>query len=140
MSNNNEECARECKHTSHSWTRRSSDSCSLREQNAQSQGSYLEDGVVRERLEHVLDLHKWRHHALQKCKNNQQCTIKKGHDEAMGDRIDIENRLKRLNRLSSKCIDHKYKPQEQLPNSYLLSNEKSWNCRIPPKLDIYKYN
>ncbi len=140
MSNNNQECTRECKNTSYSWTRRSSDSCSLREQNAQSQGSYLEDGVVREPLEYVIDLHKYRHKSLQKCNNNEQCTIKEGHDEAMHDRIKIENDIKLLNRLSSKCIDHKYKPHDQVPNSYLLSNEKSWNCRIPPKLDIYKSN
>lgn len=137
--NNNNECNRECKNTSSSWTRRSSDRCAVQERYAQSEGSSLYQGDVREALEHVLDIQKFRHNALQGCDNPEKCDLTNKHNEAMGARIGIENDLKRLNNISSTCINSKYNPLKEDPsdNIHLLTNENSWNCRIPPKLDIY---
>ena len=134
MSNNNEkECKRDCKNTSSSWTRRSSDPCALRERYAQSEGSHLHGVKIRERQEHVLDINKFRHPALN-CDNSGTCNLEQKHDEAMHLRIDIENELKRLNRLSSKCVKNKYNPEMETNNNVLLTNEVSTNCRIPSSL------
>ncbi len=143
MSNNNEkECRPNCNNSSLSWTRRSSDTCAIRERYAQSEGSHLKpNGIeIREALENVLDLNRFRNVTLQVC-DNESCSLKEGHDDAMDIRIDIENDLKRLNRLSSKCVKNKYSPekdkysQENKPyNNFLLTNEVATNCRIPPNL------
>lgn len=141
MSNNNEkECRNTCNNVSSSWTRRSSDTCALRERYAQSEGSHLKGINIRERQEHVLDLNRFRNQRLQIC-DNESCSLKEGHNDAMHLRIDVENDLKRLNRLSSKCVKNKYSPekdkysQENNPNNnFLLTNEVATNCRIPASL------
>jgi len=134
MSNNNEkECRRPCNNVSSSWTRRSSDTCALRERYAQSEGSHLKGITIRDRQEHVLDLNRFRNQRLQIC-DNESCSLKEGHDDAMLIRIEKENELKRLNRLSSKCVKNKYSPENEHPNNFLLTNEVATNCRIPASL------
>ena len=49
-------------------------------------------------------------------------------------RTEKENELKRLNRLSSKCVKNKYSPENEHPNNFLLTNEVATNCRIPASL------
>lgn len=123
------DCSRECQNTGLTWSRQSSDPCAVKERYARSEG-------VAEN--YIFDLTKYRNNALQICNNNERCKLQEGHDQAIIDRINDENNLKRLNNLSSKCTDNKYqKPQYLGSNSFLLSNENRLNCRIPPKLNIF---
>lgn len=131
MNNNNEnQCNDEknCKNSSLSWTRKSSDPCALIERYARSEGTYVENN----------DINKYKHKAFCNanatvCDSNQLIQDQK---DAMDERIVAENKLLNLNRLSSNCIKYKYKPNMEENNKLtdrqkLLINERISNCRIP---------